>query len=213
MISLPAPRLNGPMSVEEAVYQRRSVQSSFLGDTLSLEDLSQLLWAAQGVTDPSEEPPAGLRSEWMGGHRTAPSAGGLYPLEVYALVVSVESLDPGFYGYVPAAHALEVVAREDLRDALWEAALRQTRIREAPLTLVFAAVIARTAARYGDRAERYVHIEVGSAAENVYLQVEPLGLGTRFMGAFDDDAVREVLGLPEDQDVFGIMPVGRTSPG
>jgi len=212
MIPLPAPRPDGPMSVEEAVEQRRSVRS-FPGDALDLESLSQLLWAAQGVTQPSEEPPEGFRWEWMGGLRTAPSAGALYPLELYALVGSVESLSPGLYRYVPTAHALELVAGEDLRDALWGAALRQTAIREAPVTLVFAAVIARTAAKYGDRAERYVHIEVGSAAENVYLQVEPLGLGTVFMGAFDDAAVRDVLGLPGDQDVFGIMPVGRKGPG
>lgn len=212
MIPLPAPRLDGPMSVEEAFEQRRSVRS-FPGDALSLESLSQLLWAAQGVTQPSEEPPEGFRWEWMGGLRTAPSAGALYPLELYALVGSVATLPPGLYRYVPTAHALSLVAGEDLREALWGAALRQTAIREAPVSLVFAAVIARTRAKYGDRAERYVHVEVGSAAENVYLQAEPLGLGTVFMGAFDDAAVRDVLGLPGDQDVFGIMPVGRRGSG
>ncbi len=212
MIPLPAPRLDGSMSVEEAFQQRRSVRS-FPGDALSLESLAQLLWAAQGVTQPSDEPPEGFRWEWMGGLRTAPSAGALYPLELYALVGSVETLASGLYRYVPTAHALELVAGDDLRDLLWGAALRQTAIREAPVTLVFAAVLARTAAKYGDRAERYVHIEVGSAAENVYLQAEPLGLGTVFMGAFDDAAVRDVLGLPGDQDVFGIMPVGRLGPG
>jgi SagB-type dehydrogenase family enzyme len=200
------------MSVENAVRQRRSIRS-IRGDAIPLDDLSQLLWAAQGVTQPSEEPPEGFSWEWMGGLRTVPSAGALYPLELYVLVGAVDSLEPGLYHYLPNPHTLELVSREDLREPLWGAALRQTAIRDAPTILVFAGVVARTEAKYGERAERYVHIEVGAAAENVYLQAEPLGLGTVFMGAFVDGAVKEVLNLPGEQGVFGIMPVGRGGSG
>jgi SagB-type dehydrogenase family enzyme len=189
------------------MQERRSVRN-FREGPLSLDALSQLLWAAQGVTHPQEEAPPGFTWEWMGGRRTAPSAGALYPLELYAVVGSVEGLEPGLYRYVPTAHALEWIRAGDLRDTLWNVALRQTSIQTAPATLVFAAVVARAAAKYGSRAERYTHIEVGAAGENVYLQCESLGLGTVFIGAFSDDGVKEALALPEDERAFGIMPVG-----
>ena len=203
LIALPAVSTDGGISVEKALSTRRS-QRSLAGDALTLQQLSQLLWSAQGVTQTDPDPQRNLR--------TAPSAGARYPLELYAVVGSVEGLDAGLYRYVPAAHALAAVARGDLRAALSEAALSQAAIQDAPVALVFAAVIERTAARYGERAERYVHIEVGAAAENIHLQVESLGLGTVFMGAFRDDAVKSVLGLPPEQVVFGIMPVGRIAP-
>lgn len=207
MIQLPSPRLDGEVSVERAMQGRRSVRG-FREGPLPLDALSQLLWAAQGVTLPQEEAPPGFTWEWMGGRRTAPSAGALYPLELYAVVGSVEGLEPGLYRYVPTAHSLERVRSGDLREALWNVSLRQTAIQTAPATLVFAAVVARAAAKYGDRAERYTHIEVGAAGENVYLQCESLGLGTVFMGAFSDDGVKETLALPGNQRAFGIMPVG-----
>ena len=207
MIQLPPARTDGLVSVEKAIQGRRSLRN-IPGDQLPLEALAQVLWAGQGVSVPMEEAPVGFRWEWMGGYRTAPSAGALYPLELYVVVGAVEGLEPGLYRYLPVPHALEVVREGDSREGLWEAALRQNAIREAPVTLVFAAVIARTEAKYGERAERYVHIEVGAAAENVYLQCEALHLGTVFMGAFGDDAVHGELGLARNQRVFGIMPLG-----
>jgi SagB-type dehydrogenase family enzyme len=212
MIQLPAVPLDGTVSVERAIHGRRSVRT-FRDEPISLAAIARLLWAAQGVTAPSADPPEGFTWEWMGGRRTAPSAGALYPLELYAVVGDVESLEPGLYHYVPTAHGLELVQAGDLRVTLWEAALRQTAIRDAPATLVFGAVVARTEAKYGERAERYVHMEVGAAAENVYLQCEALGLGTVFMGAFGDEAVRVGMGLPRDQRVFGIMPLGEKAGG
>jgi len=203
LIVLPAVSTDGGVSVERALATRRS-QRSLAGDALTLAQLSQLLWSGQGVTQTDPDPQRNLR--------TAPSAGARYPLELYAVVGAVEGLDPGLYRYVPAGHALATVAQGDLRAALSEAALSQAAIQAAPVALVFAAVIERTAARYGERAERYVHIEVGAAAENIHLQVESLGLGTVFMGAFRDDAVKSVLDLPPEQVVFGIMPVGRIAP-
>ena len=215
-IPLPEPRLEGPVSVEQALSQRRSIRR-YSADPLRLADLGQLLWAAQGITQRMEEPPPGFSWEWRGGMRTAPSAGALFPLELYAVVGNVDGLDPGVYRYLPAGHALARVASpdavpasvpDDRREALSGAALRQPAIRNAPATLVLAGVVDRTAAKYGDRAERYVHIEVGAAAQNVYLECESLELGTVFIGAFADDAVAGVLGLPGDERVLGLMPIG-----
>jgi SagB-type dehydrogenase family enzyme len=215
-IPLPEPRLDGPVSVEAALSQRRSIRR-FEPESLELADLGQLMWAAQGITRRMEESPPGFSWEWRGGMRTAPSAGALYPLELYAVVGDVDGLEPGVYRYLPAEHAVARVASpepmaatvpDDRREALSDAALRQPAIRNAPATLVLAGVVDRTAAKYGDRAERYVHIEVGAAAQNVYLECESLELGTVFIGAFDDDAVAGVLGLPGDERVLGLMPIG-----
>jgi len=215
-IPLPEPRLDGPGSVEQALSQRRSTRR-YESESLELADLGQLLWAAQGITRPMGESPPGFSWEWRGGMRTAPSAGALYPLELYAVVGDVEELEPGVYLYLPVEHALARVASpdpppapapDDRREALSGAALRQLAIRNAPTVLVLAGVVERTAAKYGDRAERYVHIEVGAAAQNVYLECESLELGTVFIGAFDDEAVAGVLGLSGDERAYGMMPIG-----
>lgn len=211
-IRLPDPTLDGPVSVESAIQARRSVRD-FAEEPLALAALSQLLWAGQGVTEPMEDAPPGFRWPWAGGLRAAPSAGALYPLEVYAVVGGVEGLDPGLYRYLPSRHALEPLAEGDPREDVWGAALRQSAIRSAPVTLVIAGVVARTAAKYGDRAERYVHMEVGAASENVWLQAQALGLGAVFIGAFRDEEVRRILDLPEDHHVYGIMPLGRPAGG
>jgi SagB-type dehydrogenase family enzyme len=202
MIALPAAATDGGISVEKALATRRS-QRSLVGDALTLPQLSQLLWAGQGVTATTQNPPRKLR--------TAPSAGATYPMELYAVVGAVEGLDAGVYRYVPDGHALAVVSKGDVRAALFEAASRQAAVQSAPVTLVLAAVVARTAARYAERAERYVAIEVGAVGENIYLQAESLGLGTVYMGAYRDDAVKSVLGLPADQAVYGVLPVGKVS--
>ncbi len=209
LIPLPSVCHDGEVSLERAVTERRSVRN-FADVSLSLVDLSQLLWAAQGVTEKIEVPPAAWRGgEWMGGLRSAPSAGGLYPLELYVVAGDVTDLEAGLYRYVPLEHSLERMGDGDLRAALGDAALRQRAIYEAPAVLLIAAVYERTAIKYGERAERYVHMEVGAAAENAWLQAEALGMGAVFIGAFDDGAVKEALALPEDHEPLGIMPVGR----
>lgn len=207
-IRLPEPRREGAVSVERALAGRRSVRT-YAPEAVSLAALGQLLWSAQGVSRRVPDPPPGFRYPWSGGLRTAPSAGALYPLEVYAVVGRIEGLEMGLYRYVPVEHALERVARGDLRDEVREAALGQAALGEAPLTLVIAGVVARTAAKYGERGERYVHMEAGAAAQNVYLACETLGLGTVYIGAFRDDGVREALGLPADEAALVLMPVGR----
>lgn len=155
----------------------------------------------QGITDST-------------GHRTAPSAGALYPLEVYLVAGSVTDLEPGTYHYDPAGHQLVRLERGDLREALKVAARNQTQVGDAPATLVIAADPERTIAKYGEeRGMQFVYMETGHAAQNVYLQAETMNLATVAMGAFDDAAVREVLKLSEETVPLYLMPVGRGIPG
>jgi SagB-type dehydrogenase family enzyme len=194
-MKLPKPRSSGPTSVEEALLRRRSVRE-YGKDSLTLEEISQLLWAAQGVTEKQ-------------GGRTAPSAGALYPLEIYLLAGEVEGLKTGLYHYRPADHSVLLKTPEDLRRQITEASLNQDQILKAPATLIVAAVFRRTTQKYGERGVRYVLQEVGSVCQNVHLQAESLNLGTVWIGAFDDLKVREALGIAEEP--LAIMPVGRKS--
>lgn len=194
-IELPPPRVSGSISIEEALVQRRSIRS-YSGVPLSLEELGQLLWAGQGVTHPR-------------GFRTAPSAGALYPLELYAVVGEVEGLEAGIYHYRPQGHALARLADGDRREPLARAALHQSWVKEASVVIVIAAVFERTSRKYGARASRYVHMEVGHAGQNVFLQAEALGLAAVVVGAFEDEEVSAVLGLPAGTRPLGLMPVGR----
>jgi SagB-type dehydrogenase family enzyme len=189
-IALPTPEMDGDMSLEETLQTRRSVRS-FLDEPLELSEISQLLWAAQGITDSS-------------GKRTAPSAGALYPLEVY--LVSKD----GVYHYNPREHSLTSVREGDLRSELCRVALDQEMILEAPVTIVFTAVFERTEKKYGSaRSARYVHMEVGHAAQNVLLQAVALNLGATPAGAFQDEGVHSVLGLPHDHEPLYLIPIGR----
>ena len=177
------------MGLETAIAARRSVRS-FLPEPLTMEQIGQLLWSAQGITDPR-------------GMRAAPSAGATFPLELYVLLAD------GVFHYQPAGHRLVKVAPEDRRLAVWEAALRQDCLRTAPAVFLFAAVPARTARRYRDRADRYIHMEVGHAAQNLALQAVALGLGSVPVGALDDARVQAALGLPRDHEPLYLVPVGR----
>lgn len=186
---LPAPRTESSRSLEAALQARRSVRE-FTAEPLTVAQIGQLLWAAQGTTD-------------RDGGRTAPSAGALYPLEIYAVTVgSVER-------YAPDEHALVPVHATDRRDALQAAALDQDCVSAAPLVLVVTGVVARTAVKYGQaRALRYVHLEAGHAAQNVLLQAVTLGLGGVAVGAFDDRRVQQALDLPADHEPLYLLCIG-----
>lgn len=180
--------------VEQVLDQRRSVRD-FTSGALSLEQVSQLLWACQGVT--SED-----------GKRTAPSAGALYPLTIWLIARRITGVPEGVYRYDPRAEGLQTLKLGDFADSVAEAAFGQRWIAGAPAILAITAAISRTAARYGSRAERYVFIEAGHAAQNVYLQVQSLGLGTVIVGAFEDAAVANILSLPSGETPVALMPVG-----
>ena len=194
-VALPAPRLKGEMSLEEAISKRRS-RREFKGSPLTLEQVSQILWVAQGITNRE-------------GLRAAPSAGALCPLDLYLAVggQAVEGLAEGVHRYDPEGHSLECILEGDVRLTLARLAV-QTFIAEAPLALVITAEYERISQRYGDRAPRYVHMEAGHSAQNVYLQAEALGLGTVVAGSFQDEEVAQALGLPAGHRPLYIMPVG-----
>jgi len=194
-ITLPEPRYDSDISVEEALLKRRSVRN-YTDEALTLQEVSQLLWAAQGITDPS-------------GKRTAPSAGALYPLEVYVVVGSVEDVARGVYKYKPQQHELVRVLDDEQREALSQAALGQPSIEQGAINIVITAIYERTTRKYSDRGIRYVHMEAGHAAQNVYLQAVAMNLGMVVIGAFYDDQVKEALNLPENEEPLYIMPVGR----
>jgi SagB-type dehydrogenase family enzyme len=194
-ILLPEPQRSGAMSLEQALAERRSVRD-YKDEPLTLAEVGQLLWAAQGVTDPA-------------GFRTAPSAGALYPLEIFVVVGNVDSLPPGAYRYDPGRHALIRTAEGDRRNALAGAALGQSSIRDGAVVVVFAAVYERITEKYGERGIRYVHMEAGHASQNVYLQAVSLGLGTVTIGAFYDDRVKDVVGFKDDEVPLYLMPVGK----
>lgn len=194
-VRLPPPEFKGQLSVAEAIRLRRSVWEFGRGG-LALADVSQLLWAAQGVTH-------------RDGLRSAPSAGALYPLELYLVSADVEGLPAGIYSYRPRTHEMVQSGSGDVRKRLASAALDQTWVRRAPAIIIITGVYERTTKEYGKRGHRYAHIEVGHVAQNIYLQVTALGLGTVLVGAFDDSVVQSVLQLPSDHEPLGIMPVGR----
>ena len=195
VIRLPEPRYDSDVSIEQTLLQRRSIRS-YTGEPLTLEEVSQLLWAAQGITDPR-------------GFRTAPSAGALYPLEVYVVVGDVENLACAIYKYEPDEHELVLLIKGDKRSELADAALRQSWVKEGAVAIVFTAVYGRTAIKYGERGIRYVHIEVGHAAQNLCLQATAMGLGVVTVGAFHDEEVSRLLNLPKDEEPLYIIPVGR----
>ena len=190
-IILPQPITKGKVSLEEAIFKRRS-QREFKRKDLSLEQIGQLLWAAQGITAK------------RGGFnfRAAPSAGALYPLELYALTKD------GLYHYIPEGHKLENLSGKDLRGDLADAALGQGSVASGALDIVICAVYERVTSKYGQRGVRYVHIEAGHAAQNIHLQAVALGLASVPIGAFNDDAVKKCLSLPVACEPLYIIPIG-----
>ena len=188
--ALPPPLTAGSTSVEEALARRRSVRS-FSSEPLSDGEIGQLLWAAQGITA-------------EGGRRAAPSAGALYPLELYAVTPD------GLWHYLPEGHALTLLTDEDLRVELKGAALDQDAVGAAPLVVVITGVVERTEAKYGpQRAGRYVQLEAGHAAHGLLLQAVTLDLGAVPIGAFVDSEVARILGLPTEETPLYLLPVGR----
>lgn len=195
-IALPPPKTSGPVSVEEAIAKRRS-KRAFSTQPVEIEKLSQLLWAAQGITD-----------EVGGFKRAAPSAGALYPLELFIIIGQVSALKPGLYHYLPFLHQLELIESGDLRVRLARAALSQQFIASAPLSIVITAEYERVTGKYGQRGVTYTHIEVGHVGENLFLQAEALGLATVPVGAFYDEPVSKLLKLSSSLTPLYIMPFG-----
>ncbi len=196
IIKLPEPRYKSNISIEEALLKRRSIRS-YKDEPLSISEISQILWAAQGITDKRV------------GFRTAPSAGALYPLEIYLVVGKVKDLEPGVYKYRPENHEIILTLKGDKRNDLYISALRQEWIRNAPVVIAISAIFERTTIKYGERGIRYVYMEAGHCAQNVYLQCVSLNLGTVTVGAFYDDNAKRVLNLQKNESPLYLMPIGR----
>ncbi|UCD32505.1 MAG: SagB/ThcOx family dehydrogenase [Desulfobacterales bacterium] len=195
VIALLPARIDSETSIESTMMKRRSIRR-YTDEPLTLYDVSQLLWAAQGITNSR-------------GFRTSPSAGALYPLEIYVIAGNVINFPAGIYKYKPIRHHLVKVAEGDKRAALSRASLNQSSIKNAPIVLVFCAVYWRTTAKYGQRGKRYVFMEIGHSAQNVCLQVVSLGLGTVTIGAFHDDKVKKIVNSQTEEEPLYIMPIGK----
>lgn len=183
--------------LEDIMARRRTVRS-YSEAPLKGEDMRAILWAAQGITDQRR------------GYRTAPSAGALYPLNIHLFTgkLTVDGLEGGVYLYDPASEDIDRVSRQDLRAQLAIACLSQTWIRHAPASLVISAVYRRTTGKYRDRGIRYTDIEAGCAAQNVLLMAVSKGLAAGIVGAFKDDAVRQLTGSGEDNTPLLVLTIG-----
>ncbi len=194
-ISLPEIKESSDFSLEEALSERRS-RRDFSQEEVTLEEVAQILYSAQGITGDM-------------GKRTAPSAGATYPLEVYLVSKRVDDLERGVYRYLPESHKLEKILEGDISQNLSEYALNQDFIEEAAFNLVITGIYHRTTQRYGERGERYVYMEAGHVGQNVYLQAESLNLSTVVVGAFSDEDIKSLLNLKKEETPLYIIPIGK----
>jgi len=196
-MKLPPPKSEGDISLEKAIKERRTIRS-FSPEQLTMEQFSQLLWAAQGITDDK------------GFKRAAASGGALYPMDIYAVVGrdGVEGVKAGIYHYEPNDHSISLISEGDFNDALAEASLSQKWMARAPLNLVITAEYGRICGRYGERGVRYAMIEAGHIGQNIFLQAEGLSLGAGIVGAFQDERVIKAIKIHANHEPLLIMPVG-----
>ena len=194
-IKLPKVAVNSNNSIEKVLSSRRSVRS-YKNDPLILNQVSQLLWSTQSITSPR-------------GLRIAPSAGALYPLEIYLIAGNVKDLPAGVYKYDYTNHKIKKVVDGDKRAEMCDACLGQSSVKEGAINILICGIYQRTTGKYGDRGKQYVHVEVGCVAQNVYLQVESLGLGTVYIGALNDKQIQQIAKLPAKEIPFCVLPVGK----
>jgi SagB-type dehydrogenase family enzyme len=194
---LPKPSFDGKVSVEKAIKERRTIRD-FRDRPLTINHISQLLWAAQGITDPKE------------GKRASPSGGALYPLDIYLVIGEnrAEGMEAGIYHYLPEAHSVLLISKGDRRKEIASASLWQMWMAKAPVIFIITAEYPRITGKYGERGVRYALIEVGHVGQNLFLQTEALGLGAGIVGAFNDADVLKTLGAPAKHEPLLIMPVG-----
>lgn len=194
-IKLPPPVLKSSVSIEEALQKRRSIRS-YKNEPLTLKEISQLLWAAQGITG--------------GGRlRTAPSAGAVYPMTIYLAAGKVEGLPPAIYKYYPHSHSLEFLKPGDFRENLSEACYGQSSVKNAPAIIIFAGNLDKMSSKYGTKSLNFICQESGHAAQNVYLQAVSLNIGTVVVGAFEDGEVKKILNLTGNEKILYLMPAGK----
>jgi len=196
-MSLTQPLLDGDMSLEKAIKKRRTIRS-YRDEPVTEKQFSQILWAAQGITEDS------------GFKRAAPSGGALYPVDIYAVVGrnGVKGLTAGVYRYKPNNHSVTKVIDGDGRKDLAIASLSQMWMAEAAVLFVVTAEYDRITVKYGNRGIRYALIEVGHVGQNIFLQCQTLGLAAGIVGAFNDRHVSRIIGAEKKHEPLLIMPVG-----
>ena len=205
VVELPPPRLSGAVSVEEALQNRRSIRA-YADEPLTLAEVSQLLWAAYGITKTMEGLPPFVR----GGFRAAPSAGARFPLDLYLAAFNVSGLPAGIYLYLSETHQLMRVVEGDTRREVSRAAFDQSHFETASAAIIYSAIFERTMVKYGERGrERYVCMDLGHSAENVYLQAYALRIGTCAIGAFTDLWLKKVCRMTRAEEPLYIMPLGK----
>ena len=197
-IELPPPTYEG-MTLEEALKQRRSIRT-FNNSNLTLQEISQLLFSAQGITDETNL------------YRTAPSAGALYPIETYLIANRVDGLEKGIYHYNIGGHSLELLREGDFSEEILEACLNQQSTKEAAALFVFTAVFERTKSKYGERGMRYIYIEAGHISQNLLLEATSLNLAAVPIGGFSDEGVNSLIGVDgTSESAVYINAVGKKS--
>lgn len=198
VIHLPYPRISGKFTLEEVLLLRRSVREFDRRASITLEELGQLLWAGQGLSEPRR------------GFRTCPSAGATYPLVLYAVVPEgrVSGLQAGVYRYIVETHSLELVKPGDHYSRLYRACLDQKWVYDAAVNIIIAADYDRTCLYYGERGIRYVILEAGHACQNIYLQATALGLGAVAIGAFYDDEIEEIICAVKEKPLY-VIAIGK----
>ncbi len=196
IIKLPQPKYDGSTSLEQALLKRRSIRN-YSKKPLSINEVSQLLWSAQGITDKEKS------------FRTVPSAGALYPVETYLIVNNVENVEQGIYKYDVEEHKIVMIRKGYFNEQLSFAALNQSCVKDASVIVILCADYAKTTRRYGDRGIKYVHIEIGHSAQNVQLQTVSLNLGSVVVGAFDDEKVKKILNISNTEHPLYIIPIGK----
>ncbi|TYB31682.1 MAG: SagB/ThcOx family dehydrogenase [Candidatus Mcinerneyibacterium aminivorans] len=196
-IKLPEPIKKSNVSIEKALENRRSIRS-YSSMPVNLEELSQLLWAAQGVTNRK-------------GFRTAPSAGALYPLKLYVVVENVKNLEKGIYMYKPEGHKLIKIKSNTNIEKIYKGALNQQSIKDASVNIIFGADFSVTDKKYRKRGKQYVYQETGHAAQNIYLQSESLNIGTVVVGAFYEEQIKKAAGMGDNETPICIMPAGKVN--
>lgn len=189
-IKLPAPKYSSDTTVEKALRERRSVRS-YKAEPLTINEIAQILWAAQGITEPKK------------GMRTAPSARGMYLIEVYLIAENVVNLTAGLYKYGPQGHELIKIAEGNVKDDLYKVA-NQAQIKNAPAVLA----IAGKALEAGSN-QQFMYLEAGHVSQNVYLQAESLKLGTVTMAGFKAEEVKKILKLPANEQPIYLMAIGK----
>ncbi|NLF96786.1 MAG: SagB/ThcOx family dehydrogenase [Candidatus Riflebacteria bacterium] len=194
-IQLPPPQLTGNISLEATLAERRSLRQ-YGEKPPGINEISQLLWAAQGITGKNYP------------FRTAPSAGATYPLETYLMAGNVTGLESGVYHYDIASHSLKLIKRGDHRAALCNASVGQKHVKEAPITIILTAIFQRTTNRYGSRGIKYTYMEAGHVGQNICLQAEALDMGSVPVGAIDEDQIATILGISRAETPLYIFPVG-----